>query len=375
MPSSQVSSTPSVVDISDTDSDDAAAAALSRPVADRVASSLLTQDAVDALCRKHGVPTGYTARPAGDRRASTPPPERAVCMYAHALEAGARVPLHGFFSEALTHFGIAPGQLAPSGWRVLVGFVVLCHDAGVQPSTDVFRHFFSLAAFKLKGWYCFRTKDAVGALFTGLSKPDEAWKGRFFFLTSPEPWPCPVRWGEPLLCKNSVADPVLTGQQKKIVGKLLSAHGTMVDLRTYLGDAKKLAAAFASPSPPVPSHDIKGMDSSVAKVKLERDGDTPTVSLKKRKREEAASAKDGLCRSEQSTPHAAPPDFDPKPPHSPAPDVHDGDSADWQAAKKVLESITTPSRAQSFAAAKPSDVVASSYSAMLQVCSSQIVHR
>ncbi|KAM3208010.1 hypothetical protein ACQJBY_062980 [Aegilops geniculata] len=372
MPSSQASSTPSVVDISDTDSDDAAAAALSRPVADRVASSLLTQDAVDALCRKHGVPTAYTARPAGDRRASTRPPERAVCLYAHALEAGARVPLHGFFSEALTHFGIAPGQLAPSGWRVLVGFVVLCHDAGVQPSTDVFRHFFSLAAFKLNGWYCFRTKDATGALFTGLPKPDDAWKGRFFFLTSPEPWPCPVRWGQPLLCKNSAADPVLTGLQKKMVGKLLSAHGTMVDLRTYLGDATKLAAAFASPS--LPSHGIKGMDLSVAKVKPERDGDTPTVSLKKMKREEAASAKDGLCRSEQSTPHAAPPGFDPKPPHSLAPDAHDGGSADWQAAKKVLESITTPSRARSFAAAKPSDVVASSYSAMLQVRSSQIVH-
>uniref|UniRef100_A0A453QW23 Uncharacterized protein n=1 Tax=Aegilops tauschii subsp. strangulata TaxID=200361 RepID=A0A453QW23_AEGTS len=171
-------------------------------------------------------------------------------------------------------------------------------------------------------------------------------------------------------CKNSVADPALTGQQKKIVGKLLSAHGTMVDLRTYLGDAKKLAAAFASPSPPVPFHGIKGMDSSVEKVKPERDGDTPTVPGTKRKHEEAASAKDGLCRSEQSTPHGAhgcwasarglgnPPGFDPKLPHSPVLDAHDGDSADWQAARKVLESVTTPSRAQSFAAAKPSAVVA-----------------
>jgi hypothetical protein len=123
-----------------------------------------------------------------------------------------------------------------------------------------------------------------------------------------------------------------------------------------------------------------------AKVKPEPDGDAPTLSLKKRKHEEAAIAKDSLCRSEQSTPHAAhgcsasasglvaPPGFGPKARHLPVPDTHDGDSADWEAAKKVLECITMPSRERGFAAAKPSDVVASSYSAMLQVCCDQIVH-
>jgi hypothetical protein len=59
------------------------------------ASFLLTQDDVDAVCKKYGVPMGwYTARPAGDLRASSPPPAGAVCVYAHALEAGMRVPLH-----------------------------------------------------------------------------------------------------------------------------------------------------------------------------------------------------------------------------------------------------------------------------------------
>jgi hypothetical protein len=253
MPSSQASSSSSsVIVISDTDSDDAA---LSRPVANRVASSLSSQGAVDALCKKHRVPSVYTARPAGDRRACTPPPRGAVCVYAHALEAGMRVPLHPFFSNALTHFGLAPGQLAPSGWRVLVGFFVLCHDAGVLPSVTIFGHFFSLAASKLKGWYCFRAKNAADALFTGLPKSNKGWKGKFFFLESPEPWPCPVRWGEP---PSKSSDPVLTSQQNKTVEKLLGAHATAVDLRTYLSD-RNLAAAFssslscASPPPPQPS--------------------------------------------------------------------------------------------------------------------------
>ncbi|VAI83236.1 unnamed protein product [Triticum turgidum subsp. durum] len=383
MPSTNPSSSSSAGDISDA----AAAAALSRPAAYRVTSSLLTQDAVDALRRKHGVPTAYTARPAGDRRAFTPPPERAVCLYAHALEAGVRLPLHSFFSKVLTHFNLAPGQLVHSGWRVLVGFVVFCRDAGVKPSTTVFRYFFSLVTYKSGCWYGFRADHDDRKLFTGYClESEETWKGRFFFLTSPEPWPCPVLWAERPSKYNyssSVPERVLTSRQKRMAAKLLGARSTAVDLRTYLSDTK-LAEVFSSsiasppPGPALHSTGGKGTDTSAATVKPEPDGDAPTVSLKKRKHEEAAMAKDDLCRSEQSTPHAAhgcsasasglgaPPGFDPKARHLPVPDTHDGDSADWEAAKKVLECITTPSRERGFAAATPSDVVASSYSAMLQ---------
>ncbi|KAK1604675.1 hypothetical protein QYE76_028348 [Lolium multiflorum] len=184
------------------------AAALSGPVAERYASSLRTQRVVDALCKKHGIPTAYTAQLARHRRACTPPPERSVCVYAHALEAGMRVPLPGFFSDVLTHFGLAPSQLAPNGWRILSGFVVLCHRAGVPPSLAVFRHFFLLVKFKLRGWYFFRGKDAAGALFAGLPKSNKKWKDKFFFLASPEPWSCPVHWGEPP-SKASLCDPVI----------------------------------------------------------------------------------------------------------------------------------------------------------------------
>jgi hypothetical protein len=69
-------------------------------------------------------------------------------VYADALEAGLRFPLHPFFSDALFHFGLAPSQITPNGWRVQVGFVVLCHDASVLPSVALFRHFFSSRSSK-----------------------------------------------------------------------------------------------------------------------------------------------------------------------------------------------------------------------------------
>lgn len=244
-----------LVDIgSDTDDDDVtssgADALLSRPTAERFVSSFRTQESLAALCKKHGVPEQFTPLPGGDLRACSAPPPGAACVYAHALEAGLRVPLHPFFAEALTHFGLAPSQIAPNGWRAMAGFAVLCHFAGVPAYLAVFRHFFTLCALKLKGWYCFRGKDAAGALFTGLPKSRKGWKEAFFFLRSPAPWPCPVKWGEP--AKSATAEPVLTKEQKSVAAKLLRAHGTAVDLRTYLCESNIAAAMITGGPPPVP---------------------------------------------------------------------------------------------------------------------------
>ena len=157
--------------------DDAAAVVLPRQAAAAtVVSFLRTQKEVDEVCENYGVPKAhYTARPAGDLRASSPPPLGAVCVYAPALEAGMRVPLHGFFSQTLAHFGIAPTQLTPNGWRIMAGFPALCRSDGVPPSLVVFRYFFQLAVLshKHKGWYFFRSKDASGLRFSGLPHGDK----------------------------------------------------------------------------------------------------------------------------------------------------------------------------------------------------------
>ncbi|KAM3208000.1 hypothetical protein ACQJBY_062970 [Aegilops geniculata] len=380
------SSSSSVVLISDTDTDsnnddDAASDALSGPAAERIPSTLRTQAAVDALCRKHGVPREFLARPAGDLRACSTLPPGTVCVYAHALEAGVRFPLHAFFCDTLNHLGLAPGQLSLNGWRVMVGFVALCHEAGVRPSLVLFRHFFKL--YNRNGWCYIRCRVAAGVLFTGLNytTSEREWKGGFFFLTSPGQWPCPVRWGQPP-SRSSSANLVLTSKQRQRAEKLLGARGAAVDIRAYLRETDLAAAlsanlAGAPPQPPQPSPRSTGADgvdppvgktaapaAGTEQVKSKALGDTLSLSGNKRKRAEA-TAKYGLG--------CAAPVSDTRSPHSPVPDTHDGDSADWKVARQVLECIVTPSREDKFAASKPSDVVASSYVAMLQVLFKQIV--
>ncbi|CAN6202353.1 unnamed protein product [Urochloa humidicola] len=401
------------LDGGDTDDDASGGGARSSTVAERFASSFRTQESLDAVCRKYGVPEQFTAiLPAGHHRACSPPPPGAACVYAHALEAGMRLPLHALFCEALTHFGVAPSQVAPNGWRVMATFLVLSHSAGAPPSLAVFRHFFSLCAHKHKGWYWFRGKDSAGALFKGLKYSIKGWKEEFFFLRSPTPWPCPVTWGEP--SKGSTAEPVLTREEKSVAAKLLRAHGAAVDLKTYLSESNLAAAMITgTPSPAAASSprtattttsSAKGMDPSVydmmrslraAKatqaseektkvgVKSEPAGSDATLSGKKRKLAEDA-AKQGASRQEPSTPldHAhgscspAPPGFSTHKTSSSVRDhdaipkqrhMHDfGDTAGWEAARQTLQSVVPPSRERAFSAAKPSDVIQSSYVTTLQ---------
>jgi hypothetical protein len=169
-------------------------------------------------------------------------------VYADAFEAGMRVPLHPFFGEVLTHFGVAPSQLAPNCWRVMAAFVALSRSAGVhQPSVVVFRHFFSLRVAKAKGLYCFPGRDAAVALFTGLPDSIKGWKKGFFFLkSSSAPWPCPVLWGEP--SKKSTVDPMLTSEEKTMVEKLRRVRGiAAIDVRTYVKEGNLAAGTTTIP--------------------------------------------------------------------------------------------------------------------------------
>ena len=376
------------------DDTEAADVVLRMPVdAESVVSILRTQDQVDAVCKKYGVPKEqYPARPAGDLRASSSPPPGSVCVYAHALEAGMRVPLHPFFCGALVHFGIAPTQLAPNGWRIMAGFVVLCHFAGVPPSLAVFLHFFRLRVLNNKkkdSWHRFQCRDNSALRFTGLPDSIKGWKESFFFLSSPAPWPCPVEWGEPP--KSSFMAPKVTGEEKRSVDTLLRVHGgAPVDIRTYLRDSSLAAAMIppasplaTAPPPPLPlpfctptSAITKGMDPSVYgmmksiraekaasahKVKSEPGGDG-LLRGKKRSLEEAdgeveegppsahgSSVPDGAC--------SPPPGFSRKRTRFPSGNDDDGDSTDWEAALELLRSAVSPRQNSLFAASRPSDIV------------------
>ncbi|KAF8656914.1 hypothetical protein HU200_060477 [Digitaria exilis] len=221
--------------------------ALSWPAAEPFRSTLRTQESLAGLRARYGIPEGFGLIPAGASQAACdPPPQPRICVYSQAFAAGMRLPLHPFVAGALAHYGIAPSQLAPNGWRVLVAFAVLCHFRGAgAPSLPVFRHFFALAPLpKAKGWYSLRGRESVPALFTGLPNSTKTWKEEFLLVSPPpgSPWRCPVRWGAP--SKEATSDPVLTEAEAGVARRLVQGHG-VVDLKTYLSESNLVAAKIS----------------------------------------------------------------------------------------------------------------------------------
>ncbi|KAK1604641.1 hypothetical protein QYE76_028314 [Lolium multiflorum] len=174
-----------------------------------------------------------------------------VVVYADALEAGMRLPLHPFYVMVLSHYGIAPGQLMPNGWRALAGFVVLSHFTGVPPSLAVFRHFFSLCGFPHKH-YSFSGNDGVDLLFRQPNLKNPGWKEEYFFLSSTAPWPCPVQWGAHY--RSSNFQQVLTRTEEVVAADLLRARGASpIDVRMYLHESNMAKASIIRPPSPPPT--------------------------------------------------------------------------------------------------------------------------
>ncbi|XP_048545050.1 uncharacterized protein LOC125524015 [Triticum urartu] len=283
-----------------------------------------------------------------------------------------RLPLHPFFGTVLNHFGLAPSQLLPNGWRVLAGFVVLSHFAGVEPSLPVFLHFFALCLFPPHRFYSFRGKDNHGLLFARMrNRFARDWKGDFFFLASSAPWPCPVEWGLPF--GSSTLDQTLTGKEKDMAKKLLRARrSSPIDLTTYLtlsNDNLAAAKIIGAPSaPPTPREKAATAAAAAAcvsagKVTVKSEPDCEVLpcapSLGKKRKAADHRAFDG--ESSASEP-SGPPGF-PAPCKRPSATGKDGD---WKAARLLLQGTVTPSRERELAASKPADVVASSYVSLLQ---------
>ncbi|CAN6234357.1 unnamed protein product [Urochloa humidicola] len=191
------------------DGDSGAAAASSWPAAEAIASTLRSQTDLHALCNTYGVRREYKpvcASHAGRRASQAPPPgsSDALCVYAAALDAGLRFPMHELYPRVLRHYNLAPSQLSPNAWGYLAAFVLRCKDAGVEPLVSAFRHFFTIcaqnAAGRQAGWHHFQPyADKGRRLFTENLPSRSGWKSRFFFLEPPlgKNWSCPVKWGKP----------------------------------------------------------------------------------------------------------------------------------------------------------------------------------
>uniref|UniRef100_A0A2N9GFW8 Uncharacterized protein n=1 Tax=Fagus sylvatica TaxID=28930 RepID=A0A2N9GFW8_FAGSY len=83
-----------------------------------------------------------------------------VTLYESTLTASLRFPIQPFIRELLDFLSLAPGQVAPNGWRVIISSMIAASP----------------------GFWMFRNRDNLVKLVEGLPSSNRGWKDGYFFV-------------------------------------------------------------------------------------------------------------------------------------------------------------------------------------------------
>ncbi|KAL2497110.1 Plus3 domain-containing protein [Abeliophyllum distichum] len=125
--------------------------------------------------------------PGPDDRADDPP-LGAVALNQAILAVGLRLPFPWVVRKFLREWRIAPTQLCPNGWRILIGLLVLWDQLGFSRPT--IGDFHSLYSFKSDGkrsgwWYASVKARTGGSVVTQTPDSIKNWKKFWFFVRGP----------------------------------------------------------------------------------------------------------------------------------------------------------------------------------------------
>jgi len=126
-----------------------------------------------------------------------------VYIAAQVLALGVHLPLPSFVREVLSFYKLAPTQISPGSWRVVLGFAALGRSQEAVLGIEEFQAIYFLKPLK-EGAYCFSPRKGRDKLITQLPDNDSGWKNSIAMVTGrweslvPEEWgPVPQSWGQP----------------------------------------------------------------------------------------------------------------------------------------------------------------------------------
>ena len=121
-----------------------------------------------------------------------------VYFYEAAFTCGLRLPVHPFIMELLGFFGIAPGQLMPNSWRIVVN----CMEIWLAANEDMIKvgelvHLYRLKESKEYRYYKLVPWARSARIVRGLPSSFRYWKSHFFFVSGDDfETPASEAWGD-----------------------------------------------------------------------------------------------------------------------------------------------------------------------------------
>ncbi|OMO59927.1 hypothetical protein CCACVL1_24527 [Corchorus capsularis] len=152
----------------------------------------------------------------GDRAFHIRKGGRVAFFYNKAFKCGFRLPAHPFIIELCNYYGVAPSQLVPNTWKILISYIIICMYKGWTLYVVVIRHLFQLQKRK-GGWYAFQVRRGKKNKFPS-PENNQQWQPKFIGVEAREgtEWGVPIQWWEINASKKN--DPkgwVLSEEEKK----------------------------------------------------------------------------------------------------------------------------------------------------------------
>lgn len=215
-------------------------------------ASTLTKSDLEKIAMEYHIDTNryHLSLPKSSERANSYfPCKHTFCFYADAFKAGLRLPLHPLISEVLSEFSVAPTQIPPNSWRVLICFISYCYSQKITPTVNLFRAICSLkdhSGESNKGWWFFSARIGF-KLFEGFPSSIKGWRHRFFIIRTSERDTLGVntKWGPPNSAANQL--PTLSAMEVKSLDDLVAAAtNNPPDIKVLLSEEALIQAGISS---------------------------------------------------------------------------------------------------------------------------------
>ena len=151
-------------------------------------SSTLNSEKLCKIRGKYQIPDDVQTCPAIEGEWCCTPNSSWVGFYEAYFLSGLRLPLNAFTRELLFRLGIAPNQLNPNGWRIIIAMQVLWRDMFEGNHTltvDEFVYCYKPSEINQAiGFYQFFVRHNDCRMIRSLSSSDREWKKEFFLVSS-----------------------------------------------------------------------------------------------------------------------------------------------------------------------------------------------
>nr|ABB55302.1 hypothetical protein 12.t00003 [Asparagus officinalis]ABB55341.1 hypothetical protein 9.t00002 [Asparagus officinalis] len=134
-----------------------------------------------------------------------------------------RPPLHPFLHQVWEALGVSTIQIMLNSIAMLVEFMVICYQVGINPSIRLLNHLVNVKTTKKEGHYYFQSLDSFKFVS---STPDsnKDWKDKFMWVFGVDPILSYPTWPE--IKKNMLKSSLLLAKERQNINKIWAYAGS-----------------------------------------------------------------------------------------------------------------------------------------------------